>query len=115
MVARTVKRGEETFDTEGVTVKIYERAKYARIDWDFFRLPEENDDFFRDSAQELSDAVKDIYLRVAKKQSEFYGNGLTGYMDWLHIDDARQAAGEVSDLFDRFALLRQQSLSQLGV
>jgi hypothetical protein len=110
VTVKTIKRGAELEGEVHVTVRVYERNKYARIDWDFFGLPEENDDYFKENEKEISEMVKEIYFSVAIKTSEFYGNGLTGYMDGVPIEVAHRAAGEVSDLFDRYARRRAQSM-----
>ncbi len=95
-----------------VTVAVFERRKYARVDWDFFRLPEENDQFFKDHADELMKAVKQIYIEFANEKSVFDGDGLAGQMESMMIDSAHLAAEKISALFDHYVLLRKKCATQ---
>lgn len=102
MSVKVIQRGSTEIVGNDVTVFVFERNKYARVDWDFFRLPEENDDFFRENAKEMSEISMQIYLSVATKKSEYNGNGLVGHMDYLPIESAHATASALSNLFEDF-------------
>ncbi|WXL27724.1 hypothetical protein WG219_09850 [Ectopseudomonas mendocina] len=90
----------------GVAVAIFKRRKYALVDWDYFRMPEENDPFLKDHAQELWSAIVLIHHEFANKKSMLDGSGLVGRMDNLLIDSADLAASKISTLFDHYVSVR---------
>lgn len=94
-----------------VTVVIFERTKFARVDWDYFRLPEENDSFFKEHEAEITKEVQQIYLRVERKGSECQGTGIVGHFDNVLKEDARVAADRISAVFDDFVRRRVASLT----
>ncbi|RQO62274.1 hypothetical protein [Pseudomonas sp. KBW05] len=87
--------------TKAVNVEVFPRTKYARVEWDYISVPKERDRDFYACERELRESLKDIYLLYAGSQSEFYGGGLVGYIDGLLISDARLAAEQISDLFEK--------------
>lgn len=109
MAVKVLSNGALENSEQHVTVLVYERRKYSRVDWDFFRLPEENDAYLKLHADELMDAVRKIYLDYANDRSEFNGNGLVGQMENMQADQARQAAIAISALFDLYVCKRESS------
>ncbi|KTB99750.1 hypothetical protein [Pseudomonas syringae] len=106
MAVKSVTNRDQSFANSDVTVLIYERNKDARVDWDYFRLPEVNDQFLKDHAPELMEIVQGCYFSCAQKKSEFQGNGLVGHIDGILLDDARRVAQEISDMFDAYVQKR---------
>ena len=86
--------------TKTVLVEVFPRTKYAKVEWDYISVPKERDRDFYACERRLRESLKEIYLKYAGSQSEFYGGGLVGYIDGLLISDARLAAEQISKLFE---------------
>lgn len=101
MSVQVLSRGAKAPISPATTVVVRERNKFARVDWDFFRLPEENDAHFRSIKALLMKSVESIYLSFSSSKSSFYGNGLVGHMDGLTFEEASMAADQIAALFEQ--------------
>lgn len=101
MSVKVIRIGE-TANQETATILVFERTKLAKIDWDFFRFHEANDEYFRDNAERLTREVLDIYRSYATPKSSFAGDGLVGHMEDMPIATAQHVGWMLSNLFDHF-------------
>ena len=86
--------------TKTVSVQVFPRKKYARVEWDFISVPVEREADLRAQKEHLLDSFKRIFSQHASSNSIFDGSELVGHMDGLLIEHARVAADQISNLFE---------------
>ncbi|PVZ19965.1 MULTISPECIES: hypothetical protein [unclassified Pseudomonas] len=99
-------KGRWSSGYETSTVTVQERRGKVRVEWDYYRLPEVNDEFFRKHASEITQEIQDLMNSYRGHRYAASGTGLVGYVDGFPIDISTQLAYDVAEVFKRFANLR---------
>lgn len=82
-------------------IQVLERAKLAKVEWDYITLAVGSEKLIYAREGEVSTALVEIYRSVSNSRSSYYGSATVGHMDGIRIEHSDAAAAAIAGLFER--------------